>query len=289
MLDALLANKDALKSMMMESICKNVRRNLPSDHEFEVLSDVCDLLQPLKDLTSQLSGQNYVTSSIAFPAVYSLINNTLMDIRISSELVNDLRNVLIKELEKRFDYLLSEDIYVAITFLDFKFKNFKFVCDERARQDFQNRAKQYLRNHYTKFYANSEGSISPNDDTQAKLSIQVKIKAASKRKTNFSFMSNLFDTHALAVEDNLLNKLEKELNMYSVDVPTSSEQAPTLYLKDSFPILYKISKGFLCIPATSVPSESLFSAAGLVATYIRNALRPETVENLVFLKQNTLQ
>ena len=43
---------------------------------------------------------------------------------------------------------------------------------------------------------------------------------------------------------------------------------------------------FFSIVATSVPSESLFSHIGLIQTDIRNRLSPDTLENIVFLKEN---
>jgi len=47
-----------------------------------------------------------------------------------------------------------------------------------------------------------------------------------------------------------------------------------------------LSKKFLCIPATFVPSERIFSPAGHIASKLRASLSPENVDALLFLMQN---
>ena len=94
MIDSILSNKDALSSMMVETMCKQIKKNFPTEQEFCILNELCDLLQPLKDLTCQLSGKNYVTSSLTFPAKPKMntihlwlneLNDFLDSKRISSE------------------------------------------------------------------------------------------------------------------------------------------------------------------------------------------------------------
>ena len=51
-----------------------------------------------------------------------------------------------------------------------------------------------------------------------------------------------------------------------------------------FPRVTKTAKKLLAIP--SVPSERVFSIAGLTVTKLRSALDPETVDQLVFLNKN---
>ena len=54
----------------------------------------------------------------------------------------------------------------------------------------------------------------------------------------------------------------------------------------SFPILAKMAKKYLCVPATSVPSERQFSAAGNIVSAKRNSLKPGKVNQLCFLSAN---
>jgi hypothetical protein len=56
--------------------------------------------------------------------------------------------------------------------------------------------------------------------------------------------------------------------------------------KDRFPILSVLARIYLCIPATSTPSERLFSNAGNVMTVKRTQLSNSTFEHLLFLKKN---
>ncbi|CAB5131700.1 unnamed protein product [Rhizophagus irregularis] len=56
--------------------------------------------------------------------------------------------------------------------------------------------------------------------------------------------------------------------------------------KTRFPVLSKLARKYLAIPATSTPSERLFSEAGNVMTIKRTQLAPNMLENLVFCKKN---
>jgi len=53
-----------------------------------------------------------------------------------------------------------------------------------------------------------------------------------------------------------------------------------------YPNLAKLAKKYLCIPATSAPSERVFSKAGLTIANKRAAMNGDLAANLIFLEAN---
>jgi hypothetical protein len=53
-----------------------------------------------------------------------------------------------------------------------------------------------------------------------------------------------------------------------------------------FPLLSELAIKYLCIPATSAPSERVFSTAGLTISNMRSRLDPMTANELVFLHES---
>ena len=105
------------------------------------------------------------------------------------------------------------------------------------------------------------------------------------------FQSNECNTtSATATSDTTLRDIvQSELFRYKAEPSITVDQCPLHWWAANqhiYPNLCKIARKYLCVVATSVPSEQLFSTAGNVVSVKRSALLPENVEKLFFLLDN---
>lgn len=80
--------------------------------------------------------------------------------------------------------------------------------------------------------------------------------------------------------------IEPELNRYLQTVEADGETNPLEWWRQheaNFPQVASLTKRYLCIQATSAPSERAFSASASIITCHRSALKPERVDQLVFV------
>ena len=93
-----------------------------------------------------------------------------------------------------------------------------------------------------------------------------------------------------SVDENDESSVHREVQLYST-LPTLPDKTadPLDWWRDNtqtFPSLARLVRKYLCVPATSVPSERAFSAAGNIVTAKRNSLKPGKVNDLCFLASN---
>ncbi len=80
----------------------------------------------------------------------------------------------------------------------------------------------------------------------------------------------------------------RDLNEYMAYAEASRSTDPLQWWKgneQSFPIVSKLAKRVLGVPASSAPSERVFSNLGNVANAKRSRMTPETSEKLVLLQR----
>ena len=80
----------------------------------------------------------------------------------------------------------------------------------------------------------------------------------------------------------------EELDEYFAERAVSHQTKPLEWWKDNakrFPRLAVIAQSLLCIPATSTPSERIFSKAGVTVSKLRTSLKPSNVDALIFLNK----
>ena len=85
------------------------------------------------------------------------------------------------------------------------------------------------------------------------------------------------------------NTASHEFDKYLKETPLkSSENCLEWWSKNShtYPNLAKLAKRFLCVPATSVPAEQVFSVAGEIVNTKRASLKAENVDLLILNKNS---
>ena len=140
MIDSIFINKGALISLSIDFINKTIKLFVPNNSEFDLIEDLCLILKPIKQLTVSLSGRDYITISILFPFIYNLVNFQLKNINLKIEDVRAVKDELIESLNKRFLYIFQTDIFLAFTFLDFRFKKFEFIKNQNERVSYLEKA-----------------------------------------------------------------------------------------------------------------------------------------------------
>jgi len=114
-----------------------------------------------------------------------------------------------------------------------------------------------------------------------------KPSAEKAKKSLGSFFKTSVAPPALPVQ--LEDVVEAELNSYLMTPAIDGEENPLAWWKlhkINFPQLSKLARNYLCVPATSSPSERLFSTGGNIVTCTRSSLKPAKVDMLVFLAKN---
>ena len=79
-----------------------------------------------------------------------------------------------------------------------------------------------------------------------------------------------------------------EVDLYLKAQPISSKEDPFTWWKNNkhiYPTVVMVAIKYLCVLATSVPSEGLFSKAGELVSHRRSSIKPENVDMMLFLNK----
>lgn len=104
-----------------------------------------------------------------------------------------------------------------------------------------------------------------------------------------SDFAELFGPNYESAEQKRATTAAEELRDYAQLPQIATMENPLAWWacnEERFPRLAKLSKSYLAIPATSTPSERVFSLAGNTVTRQRSSLHPSHVDALVFLNAN---
>ena len=307
MIDSILINKDPLLSLSIDRANYCIKNYIPTENEFIILTQLSLLLQPLKELTNIFSGQSYNTISLLYPCIQYLLNDGLDEVNLDCYEIIHLRLALKFSLGSRFRYMFNNNLFIAATFLNYKYRKFEFIANEFDRKKALNDAKCYI---ISKF--NSENNISSpqllsssnsplanatNTNINSSLPIAPATPTTTKQnKSRISFLEKIKDKTPIRVT-RVMSDIETEISNYEEhnfvlgDEQDSEEDSSLLFFKincKQYNNLVRVVKNILSIPITSVPAESLFSHTGNTLSYLRTSMNSTNLESCVFYKLNKI-
>lgn len=281
MIERILEQERAITKVLSSD--KKTRHLLLTWQDLEVLEAVQKALKPLQEFTDALSGEDYVTLSYVRPVLQLFNTSTLAVEEGDTDLCSSIKSTIVDYLNVKYADPATSDLLDMATFVDPRFKDMYIPRDrvdavkrrvvEEATSLLAEGSQPELAVHTLSEPADQEVSMAP--------------PVAKKKKTLACFFkqSTVTSGNTLTQQE----RIENELSSYSLTARLESDTDPLKWWKElgiNYPALSKVAKKYLLVPATSSPSERVFSCSGNIVTCYRASLKPETVDRLVFLAQN---
>ncbi|XP_076591430.1 E3 SUMO-protein ligase ZBED1 [Chaetodon auriga] len=251
---------------------------IPSWQDIAVLELVNAALKPAAEFTDLLSGESYVTVSSIKPVLKLLTEDVLKPSDEDTTLTSDIKQKMCSVLEEKYRPAALQKTLAKACLLDPRYRGNSFDDDTEE-------TKCALIEEILDTEGGGSGA-SASAAAQQESSAQTAVPPAAKKKTLGDLLKSRTTTSATIPKRVRANT---ELTRYLLEDPIDSNADPLAWWRDNqgrFPLLSKIARKYMCICATSAPSERVFSAAGNIVTPLRSSLKPHKVNMLVFLARN---
>ncbi|XP_061608235.1 E3 SUMO-protein ligase ZBED1-like [Phyllopteryx taeniolatus] len=274
MIQRVLEQERAISHVLKDD--KKSRQLVPTWQDVEVLEAVNKVLSPLQDFTDALSGEQYVSVSYLKP-VLSLFNTSIFaEEESDTQLTKDLKRNILGDLIEHYSDPVTRDLLEIASLLDPRFRN-KYIDEEKVDRVLSRAVEEIVSLIKTQQdtlpgAAGAKAEAEPDSPPKAK-----------RKKTLASFFKSQSGT--MSEEESI----RKELTVYLQTTEVDSDVDPLDWWRchqTNFPRIAKLARQYLCIAATSAPSERAFSTDDNILPCHRTALKPDAVDRLVFLAQN---
>lgn len=258
---------------------------VPTWSDIEVLESVNKALSPLVEFTDALSGEDYVSVSYLKPVLH-LFNNSLLKAEDDdTPLTKEMKAAILEYLNDKYSDPTTDELLDMASLLDPRFKS-TYIEESKVA-------------HITaRAAAEIESILAEQRQTQATVVTTAPAPEGAaaappvekKPKKTLSSFFNKTDVPperpAAAQSDREVIEIEIRSYLQTVEVACDTDPLEWWGLYEAnFPQVSLLAKN-LSIPATSSPSERVFSTSGNIVTCHRASLKPETVDRLVFLAHN---
>ena len=145
---------------------------MPQDHEFKILEEITKVIKPFRSITSQISGEEYVTVSALKPLLHYLVKDpygdafnaestkqaTVGSIRAgtsssAADVIKKAQNAILNDLSSRYQSSLVIMLLCSASLMDPRFKSLPFIST-----DFRIEIHESLKQLAITLVKNSKGS-----------------------------------------------------------------------------------------------------------------------------------
>lgn len=245
--------------------------NLPENftlNQWSLMGKLITLLNPFEEVTRQLS-KNEATVSEVIPTIYVLCRFLSAE-KAADAGVMTTKNELLQSVKSRFAYAEKNELCVIATVLDPRFKNRCFLTTE---------TDQFCTD-----------LVLSQDNLPYMESSEIEQVPTKKQKCSDSELWNCIDELSASTSQSC-DSLEGEYKQYICEPLIGRSEDVRVWWhnnKHRFPKLSILANKFLSTPPSSVASERLFSTTGKIATSLRSRLKPDKIEELAFIKGNSI-
>ncbi|XP_042633118.1 zinc finger BED domain-containing protein 4-like [Cyprinus carpio] len=250
--------------------------------QWKLAQETSELLGPLLTLTELLSQEANLSLSATVPMLFNLKKRHLSPEEDDSPDIREMKNTLVKEIDSRWELLNLEptSIYLLSSALDVRFKHLKFLEDEKKDLVYIEVVRLAEHLHQQQIVRKGEELSASHGEEET----DAPPPPAKKKQQEISMLMQADDEE----EEERGDSAKTEMEQYLRDA-TKLQSGPLAWWKqnsDRYPKLAFAAKHLLCVPATSTPSERIFSKAGYIVNKTRSSLLPENVDKLIFLAHN---
>ena len=251
------------------------------------------VLEPFEEATKAMSGSNYPTISMMSPLLYQVCEVTLKVNEDDSLNLKRIKETLLEDFKDRYSSPAITEILNIAAFLDPQFKELDLFIPVDERVDVKECVKLQLLMFAPVATEESDREATPSSSVTTKCTNTTDDgeTAPTSKKPKSGPVSSLFAGMSWPNKRQLngIQAVESELRRYQDEETIDLDADPLVWWKSrisQYPLLARLVRMVWSLPATSVSSEQVFSAAGNVLTKKRARLLPENVDKLVFLHQN---
>jgi hypothetical protein len=228
-----------------------------SDFDWKKLEIIYKYLKPFYETTKDLSTQKHSSICIVLP-VYEELSDYLLSTKNSNDFKISSEKMHIKL--KKYENLLKNDLSYFAIILDPRL-NVKYLKEILEETELENIKKKFIRKFETEY--SKPKTIETTENENHDNSLWRKIYKKRKIDENEE-MTEYFKLAQEPENTEIINWWRNH--------------------ESTYPSLANFAFDVLCIPATSVPSEQIFSKAGDLVTKKRNKLSEKTIKALMCLK-----